>query len=294
MPRSRSGKSNGARRSSVLGRRSRNAKKTRIINALRRFGFITALVVTSAWGGAWLWMSGTVTRTMDNAEQAFQSSAAEAGYAVQNVLVEGRVNADPDVLLGLINVRRGDPIMAFDPVQVKNQLERVSWVESAHVERRLPDTIYVRLNERVPLALWQHQGKVRLVDGKGAVLAETNLAKFRDLPLIVGEDAPFHAAPLIGLLGGEPTIRDQVEAITWVGERRWDLKMKNGVVVRLPEGDVALALSRLAKADAEDGLLKKDITIVDLRESNRITVRTAPGRVQEYKASFSLSGDNDI
>lgn len=303
MPRSRSGKQNagrGGRRvttaAKIAGRRDRNAKRTRLIVALRRIGIVTVTVGTVAGFGAWAWTSGFVPRTMDSMEYSVQNAAANAGYAVENVLVEGRVNADPDVLLSLINVRRGDPIMSFDPVGVKAQLERVSWVAHAHVERRLPDTIYVRLTERVPLALWQNAGKVRLVDTKGAVLAETNLAKFRDLLLIVGDGAPNRAASMMALLDAEPDVRTEVEAATWVGNRRWDLKMKNGIVVRLPEKDIAVALSRLATAQADDKILSKDLTIIDLRDGERITVRTRPGGVQEYKASVqrAAGGDNDI
>ncbi len=204
--------------------------------------------------------------------------------------MQGRVNIDPDVLRGLINVKPGDPILAFDPAKVRDSIRRLSWVRDVQVERCLPDTIYVRLSERHPLALWQDKGKLRLIDADGVNLADSNLKSFAALPLVVGDDAPAHAAGLLRLLAAEPTLATQVEASSWVSDRRWDLTLKNGATVQLPAGeDAGLALRRLAAAQAENALLDKDISVIDLREADRMTVRTKPGAVKELRTSSPKS-----
>ena len=243
------------------------------------------------WLCAWLVLSGAAERGIRQAEQALYGKAADKGFTIQNVLVEGRQNTDPDVLRALIDVERGDPLFAFDPAEARDLIERLSWVKQAHVERRLPDTVYIGLRERRPLALWQHKGKIRLIDDEGVTLADKGLEEFADLLIIVGDEAPEQAPDLVRMLGAEAEVKGRVEAATWVGERRWDLKLKNGATVRLPERDMGLALARLAKAQAEDGLLDKDLSVIDLRESDRITVRTRPGAVQEYKVSAGKGSD---
>ena len=240
---------------------------------------------------AWFWLSDMPQKLTHMAQTRLQQFAAVQGFAVQSILVEGRENTDPDVLRALVNIERGDSIFAFDPMEVKELIERISWVREAHVERRLPDTVYIGLVERKPLALWQNKGKIRLIDVDGVTLADSKLEKFAGLVILVGEDAPKHAPELLRLLHVEPVLKDRVEAATWVGERRWDLKTKNGISVKMPEGDLGLALHRLAKAQEEDGLLDKDIESVDLREPDRITIRTRPGAVKEYKAGF-VTGNN--
>ncbi len=209
---------------------------------------------------------------------------------MQNILVEGRINSDADVLKALINIERGDPIFAFDPKDAKSLIERIAWVKEAHVERRLPGTIYIGLVERKPVALWQNKKKIRVIDSEGVTLTDRRIEPFKDLIILVGESAPQHAPDLLAFLAVEPLINDKIEAAIWIGERRWDLKLKNGIKVKLPENDMGLALRRLAKAQAEDGLLEKDLIVVDMREADRITVRTRPGAVKEYKAG--LKGNN--
>lgn len=259
----------------------------------RRFGLMAGAGVLAIWVGAWIYISGIPA----NAAAALRTQSyvitARAGFAVRDILVEGRHHSDADVLRAVLNVERGDPIFAFDPAEARDLIERISWVREAHVERRLPGTIYIGLIERTPMALWQHKGKIRVVDDEGITLTDALRRDFSDLPLIVGDDAPLHAASFLNLLAAEPDIRGRMDSATWVGNRRWDMALKNGITVKLPETDLGLALRRLARAQEEDGLMDRDITLIDLRDSTRITVRTRPGAEEEYRARRAAqSGDN--
>ena len=65
-----------------------------------------------------------------------------------------------------------------------------------------------------------------------------------------------------------------------VAERRWNLRLTNGIDVRLPETDVAAALDRLVALDRDKKLLSRDITMVDLRLPDRVTVRLSDAAAQ--------------
>lgn len=257
----------------------------------RQTGLALGVVVFLLWVGLWVVLSGLPGRTVEAVREGFYNKTAEAGFVVNNVLVEGRENTDSDVLLALINVERGDPLFSFHPASAREMIERIAWVKEAHVERRLPDTIYVSLTERKPLALWQNKGRVRLIDREGEVLTERNLKPFSHLMILVGEKAPQKVGHLEMLLAVAPDIQKRIEAATWVGNRRWDLKLKNGAVVRLPEKDEAYALKRLMDSHKAEGLLDKQLKVIDIREHDRIVVRTHPGAVKEYKASVK-AGSN--
>ncbi len=238
-------------------------------------------------------MSGALDRVHNGLQHKAYATLADAGFRVENILVEGRAEVDAEVLRAIINLERGDPIFAFDPAETREMIERLSWVREAHVERRLPNTVYVGLVERTPVALWQHKNKLRVIDAEGVTLTDKLSVNQKSLPIVVGEYANEQAYDLLVMLNAEPGIQKLVEAATWVGDRRWDLALKNDMVVRLPEMDIGLALSRLSQAQEQDKILDKDLSVIDLREKDRITVRTRPGAVQEYQASFdSAKGDN--
>ena len=281
MPRPKEFKS-GTTQSHLRQRRASGATKTR----LKIWGRRLALAALLAGGGFWLACSGLPARAASGAQQKIYRITARHGFAVRNILVQGRVNTDPDVLRGLVNAAPGDPLLALNPRDVRESIERVSWIAQAHVERRLPDTVYIKLTERAPLALWQNKGKLRLIDKDGVILTDAGLQKFSALPLVVGEEAPAHAAALLSLVAAESSLMPRLEAATWIGNRRWNLTLKGGVTVELPADDTGLALHRLGTAQQAEELLDKNISAVDLREPGRITVQTKPGAVGEYKASL--------
>jgi cell division protein FtsQ len=284
----------GTTRQDIGRRRARgNGFAPRLIEGLRRFGLAVMAGVAVLWVGAWIYLTGAADRVLSAVRARGYEMTADAGFAVNDILVEGRINSDPDVLRAVLGLERGDAILAFNPAEAKEMIERISWVKEAHVERRLPDTVYIGIVERTPMALWQNKGKIRVVDEEGVTLTDALRHKFENLLIIVGEDAPAHTPALLETLAAEPAVRERTEAATWVSDRRWDLKLKNGIAVRLPENDIGLALRRLAAAQEDDGLMDRDVTVIDLRDSGRITVRTRPGAVEEYKARRQDAGGGD-
>lgn len=277
----------GTRRSTILKRRSGSAE--RLILFIKRFGIGIAVAAALFWAGSWFVMSGAMERTRHAIDNAVNEQTASFGFSVRNIIVEGRHHTDVDTLRAMVNMEKGDPVFSFDPAEARKMIERISWVRSAHVERRLPDTIYIRIEERRPMALWQRNKRLSLIDAEGVVLTDHNLAPWKNLMIVVGDDAPRKAAELLSMLQAEPVIRERVEAATLVSGRRWDLKLKSGADVKLPETELGLALRKLAVNHEEEALLDKDVLSIDVREEGRITVRTKPGAVQDYDGKSGAS-----
>ena len=168
-----------------------------------------------------------------------------------DVVIEGRANTPEPLLRAAIGVSIGDPILGFSVEMARQRIESLSWVEHATVERRLPGTVVVDLQERRPFAIWQNQGKFVLIDRTGQVVANQNVAEFRQLPLVVGPGAPAAAATLIDALTDRPDLQKRIVAAVRIGERRWNLRINNGADVMLPEGhEVAGARSAGAASAA--------------------------------------------
>ncbi len=195
------------------------------------------------------------------------------GLSVQEIRIEGREFAPREALLGAIGITPGEAILDFQPHAAKERLERIAWVEAAHVERRLPGTILVRITERRAFAVWQREGRFSVIDREGRVMATERLEAFGPLPLVVGAGAERVAAPMIDLLRSAPEIADRVQAIIRVSERRWNLRLQNGADILLPEGHEEAAITRLAELQARDRLLDRPLAAVDMRLPDRLVVR---------------------
>jgi cell division protein FtsQ len=199
-----------------------------------------------------------------------------AGLRVTDVVLEGRANTPEPLLRAALGVSKGDPILGFSLEQARARIETLSWVEHATVERRLPGTIVVNLQERRPFAVWQNQRKYVLIDRAGQVVADQDPAQFRDLPLVVGPGAPVGAATLLDALTARPALQKRIVAAVRVGERRWNLRLDNGADVMLPEGHEAVALDRLLQLEQQHSVLDRPLVAIDLRLPDRLVLRPKP------------------
>jgi cell division protein FtsQ len=136
------------------------------------------------------------------------------------------------------------------------------------------------IKEREAFALWQKDRRVTVIADDGTVLEPYVAPRLVQLPLVVGAGAQTKAKEFLALLDRYPALRNLVSASILVGERRWNLRLQNGIDVRLPESEVAAALERLVALDREKNLLSRDIVAIDLRIPDRLTVRLSDGLAQ--------------
>jgi cell division protein FtsQ len=241
-----------------------------------KIGLPTLALAGLIGAGTWVTLNGTAERLTAEAQNIALSLSARAGLRVEHVLITGRKRVGRDEAIRALRATRGMAILAFEPFAAKTRLEALSWVRAATVERRLPDTIFVRLAEREPLALWQAGKRLALIDREGVVITRKHLGRYRTLPLVVGTNAAAHAEALIEILRARPVVADATGAAIRIGARRWDLKLKRGVIAQLPEKGTARAVARLAELIAREQILDRNVVAIDLRLSDRLVVRTAP------------------
>lgn len=223
--------------------------------------------------GVWLWTSDRVPRVAQWTANRAIALSAEAGFYIDEVYLEGRTRTPREDVINLLDLDRGQPILAFDLAAAREMLEALPWVRSADVARHLPRTIYIRLREREPFAIWQSGGRLSLIAGDGDEIPGVGIAAYGHLPLIVGANAIEWATALVEMLAAEPALAGRVTAATRVGGRRWDVRLDGVIDVKLPEQDAQLAWAWLATMEREHRLLDRDLVTLDLRLPDRLVVR---------------------
>lgn len=224
----------------------------------------------------WLLSSGWAGRQAASLATGFYRMTASQGLSVEEILVEGRARTGPGSLRSALGLQRGDAILAFDPQAAKARLEALPWVRQAAIERRLPSLIYLRLEERRPMALWQLDGRLTVIDETGEIIAGARPEDFARLTLVVGPDAPEHTAKLVRFLDSAPELKRRVSAAIRVSGRRWNLRLDGGIDVRLPEHNPEGAWAQLVRIERQHGVLQRDVATIDLRLPGRLVVRTMP------------------
>lgn len=238
----------------------------------RRAGIATLTLALVSGVAFYSWKTDLPTRTANWVSERSIVLSSRVGFRVTEVLVTGRIHTSQEDLLARLDVTRNAPIFSVSLAAAQTKISDIPWIKSARVFRHLPNRLAVAIEERAPVALWQDRQKLYAVDADGIVLTGKNLERFRDLPLIVGSDAPRHAGELGVLLGAEPDVAKVFQSALRMGGRRWDLRLENGITVRLPEENTGLALGKLAAAIRHDRLMQRDIKVIDFRIADKMVV----------------------
>lgn len=204
------------------------------------------------------------------------TAASRAGFTVRQVDIDGiRHQPRLDIYQAILE-GGSDALMLVDLPGARERLLDLPWVADASIRRRWPDGIEVSITERKPAAIWQYQGKLTLVDVHGTPLPSEKLEDFAHLPLVVGSSAAKEFTELQHLLASNPAIADEMLAAVRIGGRRWDLRMKSGETLSLPEGDKAKqALTHFTRLNAEQQLLGQGFVRFDLRIPDKMVVRVS-------------------
>jgi cell division protein FtsQ len=213
-------------------------------------------------------------------------AANAAGMRIATVSLSGQRQVSREEIFAAAGVTDHSSLLFLDVAQARAKLEAIPWIAEATVRKLYPDRLQITITEREPFALWQREGKVSVIAADGTVLSATVEPRLANLSFVVGKGAAGRARGFLAVLDQYPAIRDQVRASILVAERRWNLRLKNGIDVRLPDTNIEQAFETLARFDREKHLLSRDIVAVDLRLPDRLTVRLSEAAAQAREEAF--------
>ncbi len=200
-------------------------------------------------------------------------AARALGFGVDIVTVSGAAHMTERRILAIAGISDKDSLPFFDVAAARARLEDDPLVKQASVRKLYPNQIVVDIVERTPYAVWQKDGQLKAIAADGAPIDDVRDSRYVGLPFVVGEGANARAAEFAALLTHLEELRPRVEAGVLIGERRWTLKLKNGMDVKLPEADPQAAIATLLRLQREQRILDKDVLALDFRAPDRVFVR---------------------
>ncbi|MFY9899211.1 MAG: cell division protein FtsQ/DivIB [Xanthobacteraceae bacterium] len=263
----------------IGGRRARRwaARLAQIPQGAGVAGSLLLLGATLSYGAI---VGGHVAAVTDWLRGARDNAANALGFGIAAVSVSGGSQVGREQALTLAGVTGRSSLLFFDAEAARARLLADPWIAAAAILKLYPDRLLITITERRAFALWQRNGQVNVIADDGTVLQPFVEDRYRGLPLVVGSGAERRAKDFIGLLDRYPEIRSALRASVLVAERRWNLRLVNGMDVRLPDSDLQAALDRLVKLDHDKKVLSRDITSIDLRLPDRVTVRLSDAATQ--------------
>jgi cell division protein FtsQ len=215
-----------------------------------------------------------------------QAVTARTGFAIDEIRVSGNVESSEIDIFDRVGLDGWTSLVGFDVHQARERIESLPWVESATVRKVYPSTLEVKVAERAPFAIWQQGALLSLIEKDGAVIAPLSGARHAGLPLVVGRGADKAAAAFVARVAAYPALAKRVRGYVRVSDRRWSLRLDNGMTIKLPETGEDAALAELVELEARHGLFSRDVQTVDMRLADRLVLRLAPDAAAAREATL--------
>ena len=150
-------------------------------------------------------------------------------------------------------------------------LEIDPWIKNISIKRKLPDTLIINIEEYLPFAIWKTNGDIHLIDEEGKIISisDKEKSKFLHLIVVAGEDSKNNIDSLFNMLSSNPTLFSRIKSAIFVGKRRWNLELDNGIIIKMPEKNIINAWDKLDKILSINGS-EIGIKSIDLRNSDKI------------------------
>jgi cell division protein FtsQ len=224
-----------------------------------------------------------------NLQDICDDAANAVGFRISQIALTGEHELDRRRVLRIAGITGRSSLLFLDAEKTRKRLMDNPWIAQATVLKLYPGRLRIEVKERKPYALWQKDGQVYLIAEDGTVLENVVPQRLASLPLVVGDGAE-HAAPgLLAMLRHFPAIAKELKASVLVAERRWDLYLKDNLVVSLPEIAPEHALQLLTELDRSKKLLSRDIVAIDLRLADRVTVRQSDAAAAAREAALKAA-----
>ena len=255
----------------------------------RGLGVAASILLLAGAIGYGVVAGGHVSAIIDWFKDVGDTAANAAGFRIAAIALTGPKEVSREEVLTIAGVTGRASLLLLDADAARKRLLANPWIGDAAVLKLYPDRLQITITERQAFALWQKDGRVSVIAGDGTVLEPFVEDRYLGLPLVVGRGAQQQASDFLAVINRYPDIRAALRASILVAERRWNLRLRNGIEVRLPETNVAQALDRLVTLDREKKLLSRDIIAVDLRLPDQVGVALSEAAAQAREDALKES-----
>ena len=195
-------------------------------------------------------------------------------YSLSVVNINGLNYINEDEILNLINFYRGSSIFLIPIKKIAKKISQNNWVKSINIKSNYKDTIIINIDESKPIGIYTTGIQNILFSDELKILENiaNNEKRFNTLIKFEGKNSIYESSKLLDVLPDD--FIEFVDKAFLINKRRWNLKLKNNILLKLPENNIKKALENFIKIYinfSNDELI--DIETIDLRMKQKIILK---------------------
>ena len=185
---------------------------------------------------------------------------------VTDVKISGLSKKENNLLFQEINKMNLENIFFINRNEMIKLIASNSLIERYEVKKRYPSTIYVKIQKTNFYAKININDEIFLIGSNGKL--SPNDFKNNDLPFIFGKPDIKEFLDFKKIIDQSRFSYDQIENLYFFPSKRWDLKLKSNILLKLSKNLSVEYLNDIYKFLEQDSVER--FTIVDARLKNQI------------------------
>lgn len=172
-------------------------------------------------------------------------------------------------------------LLSLDLYSIKETIEKEKWVKRVNLKKNYPSNLILNIVENNPYAIFRDQGKYYMLDIDGTIITKkTDEYKFDDFLIVTGSGSRHALEEIIKEINiNFSEIVSQIKELELIENRRWNLTLKNNLLIKLPDSGIEKALENLNNLFVEEKVLQSNIIEIDLRIDGRASLKVDEGKI---------------
>ncbi|PPR57416.1 MAG: Cell division protein FtsQ [Alphaproteobacteria bacterium MarineAlpha5_Bin3] len=195
-------------------------------------------------------------------------------YSLSVVNINGLNNINEDEILNLIKPYKDSSIFLIPIKKIAKKISQNNWVKSINIQSNYKDTIEINIDESKPIGIYTTGIQNILFSDDLKILENiaNNEKRFSALIKFEGKNSIHESIKLIDSFPDD--FQQYVDKAFLINQRRWDLELKNSILLKLPENNIKEALENYKKIYinfSNEELI--EIESIDLRMKQKIILK---------------------
>jgi len=216
----------------------------------------------------------TIDKVFSNNIEKFSKNY---GYSFTKININKLINIEPEEIEKYFTKYYGDSIFLIPIKEISKNLYQNTWIKDFTIKNDYKNTININIVESIPIGIYFSGEDNLLFDRNGEVIdsVNSNYNLYSHLIIFEGNNSLFNANTFINSL--PLLVRNEIKKAVFINNRRWDIKLRNGIKIKLSENNILDSYNNYDK-------FYKNVSNQELAEIEMIDLRIPKQIILKFKA----------
>ena len=209
--------------------------------------------------------------TYNPSEMELISNQSNSLFNIKNIKIINNEKINQDVIEKKLKKIYGKNIFFVKTSEIEKVIRNITYLQSIEVKKKYPNTLIVKVFETSPLAILLKNSDYYILDsGANLILINADSVTNYNYPHIFGKNSEKYFLNFLKLLKENNFPIIDIKSYYYFQIGRWDLQLKDGLLIRLPNNMIKNAIEKSIELLNKDDF--KNYEVIDLRINGRIIV----------------------